>query len=235
MENLIGTSFANIKKEYKTIFVDFLNYLVLKKVDSEINYNRAESAFIALYKIYKSDFDEAILKSVEWISETLPGFKETRWDKEKYTFEAKEGFDIFFQYAPVEYRRIIKSSNQTVLDVYSEKFAKAYMTTASFNDKLNKALADLAMSLSDTQDKKGKPEFVIEPAVFKEGEMVNKEIATNVITNYESIILSATNLEQFSKALNAIAGAMGLNLNTDITVLAKIANKLREVKGLPPL
>lgn len=92
-----------------------------------------------------------------------------------------------------------------------------------------KALADLASNQNDSSVN------IIEPATLESGEKVNKTLSEDIINNYEAMVVSATNLEEFSKALNAIAGAMGLNLNTDLIVLAKIANKLREVKGLSPL
>ena len=92
-----------------------------------------------------------------------------------------------------------------------------------------KALADLATNQPNNSV------TVIEPAVLEKGEMVDKLLASDVILNYKNLILSATNLEEFSKALNAIAGATGLNLKDNIITLAKIANKLREINNLPVL
>lgn len=92
-----------------------------------------------------------------------------------------------------------------------------------------KALADLASNQIDNSA------TIIEPATLQNGEKVSKKISEDIINNYEAMVIAANTLEDFSKALNAIAGAMGLNLSTDLIVLAKIANKLREVKGLPPL
>lgn len=92
-----------------------------------------------------------------------------------------------------------------------------------------KALANLASNQTSNSVS------VIEPAVLSTDEKVSKKLSGDVIRDYEVMITSCITLEDFSKALNAISGALGLNLNTDVVILAKIANKLREVKGLPPL
>lgn len=221
----IGTSFAGIDKKYSIIFTKFLDYIYKRRVNSNESYDRAADDFIAINSIYASDYKEAITKSIEWISETLPGFKSLRWDDEKCDFDHKDGFDIFYQYAPTELTLPIKNSGQKVLDVYSKKFATKYASSAD----IYKALADMASNQKD------ETRVVIKPAVLKPNEKVDRKIANDVISNYQQLILSATNLEEFSKALNAIAGAMGLNLKDNIVTLAKIANKLREMNKLPVL
>ncbi len=94
---------------------------------------------------------------------------------------------------------------------------------------LYKALADLSSNQPTNHV------VVIEPAVLEENEKVNKSVSKEVIENYETLVTSANNLEDFTKALNAICGALNLNLSDDLVKLAKIANKLRERKGLSPL
>lgn len=73
---------------------------------------------------------------------------------------------------------------------------------------------------------------VVEPVVLAKDDLVNKEIVSLVYRDYREAILACTNYEEFKKLLNAIAGVLGLNLNEEITDLARIANGIRELRNL---
>ena len=133
---MAGTSLAMIEEKYRKVFIDFLNYLIDTGVDNSDDYNEAIKTYQANTKIYPLDFDKAILESAKWVSNTLTGFKSTKWD-EKDVFEAKKGFDILYQYAPQEIKSIIDEGGQKVLDIYSYKFAKqATSSISSFAKEL---------------------------------------------------------------------------------------------------
>ena len=228
---MTGTSLAMIEEKYRKVFIDFLNYLIDQKVGSVANYNEASKKYILEYNIYQSDFDKAIWEAAKWISNTLPGFKSTKWD-EKDVFEAKKGFDILYQYAPLEIRSILRDGGQPILEVYSNKFSKKATSNVHTTLAYQEALATIFQELTELNS--GLQEDIIKPAEFQDGEMVNKKLAEDVL-KYEDVLVSASNFEEFQKVLYTISGTLSLNLTTDLVTLAKIANKLREVKGLPPL
>ena len=76
---------------------------------------------------------------------------------------------------------------------------------------------------------------VVEPIILAQGEKVNKELVKKIVLEYKQMILACQDFESFSKLLNAMAGAMGLNLNEDIITLAKIANAIRAKNSLVAL
>lgn len=76
---------------------------------------------------------------------------------------------------------------------------------------------------------------VIEPAILSQGEKVNKALVKRIASEYKAQILGCQDFENFSKLLNLMVGAMNLNLNEDIVMLAKIANAIRAKSDLPAL
>ncbi len=95
--------------------------------------------------------------------------------------------------------------------------------------EIEKALSEmLKVATADTT------EPVIRPAITMNGNF-NKKYATEILTKYWYQILECKNLEEFSILLNGIAGAVGLNLSTDLVEIAMVCNALRWYKGLNPL
>lgn len=93
-------------------------------------------------------------------------------------------------------------------------------------------MKEIYIALASIPEAEPTPE-VIHPVV----EPINKDLEDlylKVKEDYLELVISPTNLEEFSKSLNALVGILNLPINT-ITNLAIVSNKIREESNLPPL
>lgn len=123
-----GTTLASISEKDKDRFLKFLETLVAKNINNNSEYDRVAKTFRDVSFKKGVDFDKIVLEAADYMKDSLPGFPATKWgDKE---FSPKKGFDIFYQYAPLKIKTILKEGGQPMLNIYSEKFAKKEVITS---------------------------------------------------------------------------------------------------------
>lgn len=79
-------------------------------------------------------------------------------------------------------------------------------------------------------------EEVTLPAVFdlEENAEVDRKLVTTIYQNYKTAFVAAENFEQFKNVIDKVILEQSLSLS-DAVLVAKVANLLRSVEGLPPL
>ena len=151
---MAGTSLAKINEEDKNKFIKFLQTLVAAEITNEQEYEKVASDFRNVSKGKGVDFDKIVLEAAEHMKETLPGFPTTKWGE----FSSKDGFDIFYQFAPLKIKAILKEGGQPMLNVYSDKFAKKEVTSA-INPKV-KLTVFLYDDAKDNLNKIGESKYI---------------------------------------------------------------------------
>lgn len=85
---------------------------------------------------------------------------------------------------------------------------------------------------ADFEDLDGSPAT---PAEFDTSEPVEKGVTELYTQKYGKDILAADTYEDFSALITEIASLEGLNVNSDLEEVAKVANLIRERHSLEPL
>lgn len=150
-----------LTEEDKIKFLDFLEFIVSYKVNSIERYKEA----VRIYsKTVDVSIEDIILKSAEFISNTMVGFKSTQWPE----FNNRKGFDILYKYTPESIKNILKSGNKdSIMYFYSENTTTSSIELKALEDHFKSRL-DLHVGLVRKYLKKLLDSNIISKVIYEE-------------------------------------------------------------------